>query len=80
MRSDEGFCLGANASPVVQLLLRVLHARGDRALVAQAAAAVVGAAGPKSAPSSERCEALLRSAPGSRALEAVLETSSAEAC
>merc|ERR1712232_1205110 len=86
LREDDTFCLSANASPVVQLLLRVLRDRGDRALAAEAAAAVVGgiAAGSQkgSSPcvyfSERRCADLLRSAPGSRALEAVLEVGSAE--
>lgn len=79
LRQDPRLCLGAHASPVVQLLLRVLKDRGDRGLAAEAAAAVVGAEGVGGKPSAERCEALLRSAPGSRALEAVLEVASAEA-
>lgn len=79
LREDESLCLSKNASPVVQLLLRVLKACGERALAAEAAGGVVGATGASGKPSVERCEALLYSAPGSRALEAVLETSSPEA-
>jgi len=76
LRTDHTLCLSAHASPVVQLLLRILRDRGDRSLLAEACAAVVGAV--KGVPSIERCDALLHSAPGSRALEAAIETSSAE--
>jgi len=81
LREDDGVCLSAHASPVVQLLLRVLRDRGDRALVAEVAAAVVGSSSSVAGapPSVERCDVLLRSAPGSRALEAVVETGGAEA-
>eukprot|EP00929_Paragymnodinium_shiwhaense_P065162 TRINITY_DN3269_c3_g1_i1.p1 TRINITY_DN3269_c3_g1~~TRINITY_DN3269_c3_g1_i1.p1 ORF type:complete len:844 (+),score=274.10 TRINITY_DN3269_c3_g1_i1:70-2601(+) len=78
LQKDDSFCLGKNASPVVQLLLRILRDRGDRALVAEAAAAVIGSAGKTAKLNVERCEALLRSAPGSRTLEAVVETGTAE--
>eukprot|EP00928_Gymnodinium_smaydae_P030493 TRINITY_DN22663_c0_g1_i1.p1 TRINITY_DN22663_c0_g1~~TRINITY_DN22663_c0_g1_i1.p1 ORF type:complete len:911 (+),score=207.92 TRINITY_DN22663_c0_g1_i1:35-2734(+) len=83
LREDPGICLSPHASPVVQLLLRILRDKGDRALANEAAAAVLGAPAAQGAaaaprPSPERCEELLRSAPGSRALEAVLETASTE--
>lgn len=77
MREDESLCMSAHASPVVQLLLRILRDRGDRALVAEACAAVVLATG-TSRPSVERCEALVASASGSRALEAVVEVCTSE--
>eukprot|EP00927_Polykrikos_kofoidii_P046320 TRINITY_DN40551_c0_g2_i1.p1 TRINITY_DN40551_c0_g2~~TRINITY_DN40551_c0_g2_i1.p1 ORF type:complete len:851 (-),score=153.76 TRINITY_DN40551_c0_g2_i1:107-2659(-) len=79
LRSDGNLCLSSNASPVIQLLLRVLRDRGDYALAAEAAAAVVGASSPYDDPCVERCDSLLRSAPGSRTLEAVLEVSNKEA-
>lgn len=79
IKADAEVCLSTHASPVVQLLLRMLRDRKERGLVAEAAAAVVGAAAVGAPPSPERCDAMLRSAPGSRALEAVLETASAEA-
>mmetsp|Transcript_22767 Transcript_22767/g.43658 ORF Transcript_22767/g.43658 Transcript_22767/m.43658 type:complete len:878 (+) Transcript_22767:47-2680(+) len=81
LQQDETICLSANASPVIQLLVRVLRDRKDRALLNQVCAAIVGAPSePAGAtPDAKRCDSLLHSAAGSRALEAVLETASAEA-
>ncbi|CAK0808515.1 unnamed protein product, partial [Prorocentrum cordatum] len=73
LRQDGGLALSARASPVVQLLLRILRDRGERALVAELAAVVVGAPAGSTKLSTERCDVLLHSAPGSRVLEAVLE-------
>lgn len=78
---DSGLCLNPHASPIIQLLLRLLRDCGDRALLAEGCAAVVGAkvgkAGSRSL-SIERCDALLASAAGSRVLEAALETAGAD--
>lgn len=81
LQQDETICLSANASPVIQLLLRILRDRKDRALLNEVCAAVVGAPSEPAgaAPDAKRCDSLLHSAAGSRALEAVLETASAEA-
>lgn len=79
LREDPDLCLNAHASAAVQVLLRVLRDRGDRGLVADAVAAVVGASTVAGKPSAERCEALFRSAPGSRVLEVAVETASTEA-
>ncbi|CAJ1417297.1 unnamed protein product [Effrenium voratum] len=78
IRLDSSLCLSSHASPVLQLLLRLLRDCHDRALLAEACAAVVGAKAVTGPPCLERCDALRRSAPGSRVLEAVLETSGAE--
>ncbi|CAK9006656.1 unnamed protein product [Durusdinium trenchii] len=76
IRQDYHLCLNSHASPVIQLLLRLLRDCNDRALLSEACAAVVGAT--KGLPSMERCEALTASAAGSRVLEAVLEAAGAE--
>lgn len=76
LREDRSLCLNAHASPVAQLLLRVLRACGDRVLLRDAIAAIL-ALEKGDAPGTEctqACDSLLRSAPGSRTLEAVLET------
>jgi len=81
LQQDEAVCLSANASPVIQLLLRILRDRKERALLSEVCAAVIGAPSEPAgaAPDAKRCDALMRSAAGSRALEAALETASAEA-
>ena len=76
--NSASLCLNAHASPIIQLLLRLLRDCGDRALLAEACAAVVGAKAVNGSPSVERCDALMASAAGSRVLEAVLETAGAE--
>eukprot|EP00930_Biecheleria_cincta_P049040 TRINITY_DN34284_c0_g1_i1.p1 TRINITY_DN34284_c0_g1~~TRINITY_DN34284_c0_g1_i1.p1 ORF type:complete len:785 (-),score=183.42 TRINITY_DN34284_c0_g1_i1:66-2099(-) len=78
LREDETLCLSAHASPVIQLLLRILRDSGDRSLLAEACTAVVGAPSATGAPSVDRCDALLHSAAGSRSLEAAIETASQE--
>lgn len=78
LREDENLCLSAHASPVIQLLLRILRDSGDRSLLAEACAAVVGAPSGSGAPSIERCDALLNSAAGSRSFEAAIETAGKE--
>ena len=77
IKQDSTLCLNAHASPIIQLLLRLLRDCGDRALLSEACAAVVGAK-VNGSPSVERCDALMSSAAGSRVLEAVLETAGAE--
>jgi len=72
---DAELCLNVHASVIMQLLLRVLHASQEFVLVSEAVAMIVCDVGKLSI---ERCEALLRSAPGSRTLEAVLETCGSE--
>ncbi|CAL1132854.1 unnamed protein product [Cladocopium goreaui] len=76
--NSPSLCLNAHASPIIQLLLRLLRDCGDRALLSEACAAVVGAKAVNGSPSVERCDALMASAAGSRVLEAVLETAGAE--
>ena len=76
--SHLSLCLDSHASPVIQLLLRLLRDCGDRALLAEACAAVVGAKSANGSVCSKRCEALLGSAAGSRVLEAAVETAGAE--
>lgn len=78
IKQDTSLCLNAHASPIIQLLLRLLRDCGDRALLSEACAAVVGAKAVNGNPSVERCDALMASAAGSRVLEAVLETAGAE--
>lgn len=75
---DKSLCLDPHASPVIQLLLRLLRDCGDRALLAEACAAVVGAKSANGSVCMKRCEGLLGSAAGSRVLEAALETAGAE--
>ena len=70
--SKDSLALNAHASPVIQLLLRVLRECGDHALLSEACAAVVAP------PSLSRCDELLKSAAGSRVLEAVIECAGAQ--
>lgn len=78
VREDDGVCLNAHASPVMQLLLRVLRDRGVRSLLSELATAIIGASSSGDMSSVDTCEGLLQSAPGSRTFEAVVETCSAE--
>jgi len=71
-------CLHAHTSPVLQLLLRILRDCKDFGGAADLIAATLGATAVGEPPNVEQCEALRRSAAGSRLLEAILDTASAE--
>ena len=70
--SGRSLALNVHASPVIQLLLRVLREAGDHSLLSEACGAVLSPSLPR------RCDELLDSAPGSRVLEAVIETAGSE--
>ena len=75
LRHGDVSALNAHASPVLQLLLRILRDCGDHSLLTEACAAVVAEAANVSV---SKCEELVGSAAGSRVLEAVLEAAGAQ--
>ena len=83
-RSSTSLALNAHASPVIQLLLRVLRECGDHSLLSEACAAIVLPAktrketGIKNSRSVSEIEELVASAAGSRVLEAVIEAAGKE--
>jgi len=78
LRHGDVSALNAHASPVLQLLLRILRDCGDHSLLTEACAAVVGAERAANSVSLSNCEELVGSAAGSRVLEAVIEAAGAQ--